>query len=129
MIGKHFARGGAAAIVLFALLPYAPGCESRLKPEECDTLRGQAFEILNKAQPCASDADCQQSEWPGCEKPLSKKSADEQIAPLKAKFTEGKCEEKKVECRKPPPVYCKQGLCVHKEAGMPVMDDTPVITP
>ena len=115
-------------VLAFALLPYA-GCEKRLKPEECDTLRGEAFAILNKAQPCANDADCQQSEWPGCEKPLAKKSHTEQIQPLLTKFNEGKCEEKKVDCRKPPPVYCKQGLCVHKEAGMPVMDDTPVITP
>jgi hypothetical protein len=55
----------------------------------------------------------------------------EQIQPLQAKFNEGKCvEPPKDKCQsKTPPVYCKQGLCVHKEAGMPVMDDMPVITP
>ncbi len=127
---------GPRALALGALgwvaLLCAPGCEKKLEQKDCDALRGQGFEILNKAQPCANDTDCQQSEWPGCEKPLAKKS-QEGIAPLKAKYTEGKCEqyEKKPapECRKPPPVYCKQGLCVHKEQGQqqPVMDEMPVI--
>jgi hypothetical protein len=128
MIRNIFARAGAMVALAVALTPYA-GCEKRLKPEECDALRGEAFQELNKAQPCASDADCQQSEWPGCEKPLAKKTHADKIQGLQAKFVEGKCEEKKADCRKPPPVYCKQGLCVHKEAGMPVMDDAPVITP
>lgn len=100
----------------------AAGCESKLDPAVCDQIRGEAFEMLNKAHPCANDSDCRQSEWPGCEKPVSNENHGK-IAPMQAKFTEGKCEEKKMECRKPPPVYCKQGLCVTREPGMPEMRD------
>jgi hypothetical protein len=105
------------AAVLCACSVAVPGCDKKLPPEECDKLRGQAFELLNKAQPCASDADCRQSEWPGCERPVNGKTV-EAIKQMKTTYTEGKCEEKKMDCRKAPTVYCKQGLCVHKEAAM-----------
>ena len=36
-----------------------------------------------------------------------------------AEFEKGKCEETKPECKTPPVVYCKQGLCVHRELGTP----------
>jgi len=112
MIRKALALVG---ILSLAVLSVA-ACEKKMDPKECNTLRAKAFELVNSAHLCNVDADCVQSEWPGCEKPLSKKHAEE-IAPMQKKYKEGKCEEPKVDCRKPPPVYCKQGLCVHREAG------------
>lgn len=124
VLSKLLALGAVGFVGLVA----APGCEKKMEPEECDKVRGEAFQMLNKAQPCATDADCKQSEWPGCEKPVNGKTSDA-LKPLQTKFTEGKCEEKKIECRKPPPVYCKQGLCVHREPGVEEGAGTPVITP
>jgi hypothetical protein len=106
-----------AAAVSVALL-LTSGCSNNMDPKECDKLRGDAFEILNKAQHCDTDADCLQSDWPGCAKPLSKVSQG-QILPMKESFQKGKCEEPKSECKAPPQVYCKQGLCVHREKGVP----------
>ncbi|MCC6556176.1 MAG: hypothetical protein IT372_24715 [Polyangiaceae bacterium] len=91
-------------------------CESKMDPKECDKLRGDAFDLLNKAQHCNDDGDCHQSDWPGCAKPLSNATLDK-IKPMADQFNQGKCEEPKVECREPPEVYCKQGLCVHRERG------------
>jgi hypothetical protein len=106
-----------AALTLVALsLPLAGGCSSSMDPKECGKLREDAFDLVNKAQHCNTDADCRQSEWPGCQKPLSLASWDK-IDPMHQAFTKGKCEEPKPDCREPPPVYCKQGLCVHKEKG------------
>ena len=96
----------------------AIACESKMEPQQCDKLRGDAFDLLNKAQKCDTDADCRGSEWPGCSKPVSNGTFD-QIKPMKAEYTKGKCEEPKVECKEAPTVYCKQGLCVHREKGMP----------
>ena len=42
------------AIPLFAL---AAGC-SKMSPEECTKLRDNAFELINTANMCSSDADC-----------------------------------------------------------------------
>ncbi|HEY4116362.1 MAG TPA: hypothetical protein VGM56_00850 [Byssovorax sp.] len=108
----------AAALTTIAAAPFAVGCSSSMEPKECDKIRGEAFELLNKAQHCDSDADCRQSEWPGCAKPLSNKTFDT-LKPMKDSFTKGKCEEPKIECKEPPTVYCKQGLCVHREKGIP----------
>ena len=108
----------ALALTLTTVSLSLAACESKMDPKECDKVRAKAFDIVNSAHMCNTDSDCQQSEWPGCEKPLSKKHAEE-IAGLKDQFSKGKCEEKKADCRKPPPVYCKQGLCVHREAGTP----------
>jgi hypothetical protein len=110
----------AAAVVLAAIsaLPLASGCSSSLDPKECLKLREDAFELLNKAQHCNDDKDCSQSSWPGCAKPQSKETLDK-ITPMKDSFTKGKCEEPKSDCREPPQVYCKQGLCVHREKGTP----------
>lgn len=105
---------GAAAFAL----PLAGGCSNNMDPKECGKLREDAFELLNKAQHCNNDADCRQSDWPGCAKPLSMAS-HEKIKPMHDGFTKGKCEEAKADCREPPPVYCKQGLCVHREKGTP----------
>jgi hypothetical protein len=108
--GRLGACGALTAALAIALL----GCNSGLNEKECDTLRSQAFEIVNEAHPCNSDEDCVGTEWPGCMKPVSAKNG-ERIQPLMAKFKEGKCQEPKVDCRNPPEVYCKQGLCVVRE--------------
>lgn len=111
----------AASICLAAALAaLGAGCESKMDPKECDKIRGEAFELLNKAHHCNTDADCRQSDWPGCERPLSNADYDK-IKPMADKFKAGKCEEPKAssECKEPPEVYCKQGLCVHREKGVP----------
>ena len=46
-------------------------------------------------------------------------SLPRKIKPLQDSFQKGKCDEPKSECREPPPVYCKQGLCVQREKGTP----------
>lgn len=92
----------------------AAGCEGSLSEQECSGLRSQAFEIVNEAHPCNSDEDCVGTEWPGCMKPVSSKNAD-RIRPLMEKFKKGKCQEPEQDCRTPPEVYCKQGLCVVRE--------------
>ena len=114
----------SVALVLSTLVS-ALGCDKALEEKECAKLRGQAFDLLNKAQPCATDNDCVQSEWPGCEKPSNQKTA-EAIRPMRAEFTAGQCVEPKQECRKPPQVYCKQGLCVHREVGITPTDEIQV---
>ncbi len=107
----------ALALATMGLLTVAPGCEKKMEPEECDKVRSEAFALLNKAHHCAADADCRQSAWPGCQKPINNKNFDV-IKPMQEKFTQGKCEEPKgIECKDPPESYCKQGLCVHREKG------------
>jgi hypothetical protein len=108
----------AAFSLALVAVPLAGGCGSGMDPKECSKLREDAFELLNKPQHCNGDADCKQSDWPGCAKPLSAVSYDK-IKPMKDSFTKGKCEEPKPDCREAPPSYCKQGLCVHKEKGTP----------
>jgi hypothetical protein len=108
----------ALAAVLGLALPLSSGCNSKMETKECDRIRGEAFDLLNKAQHCDADPDCQQSAWPGCAKPLSKVT-EKQIQPMRESFQKGKCEEPKIECKEPPQVYCKQGLCVHREKGTP----------
>ena len=116
-----------AALALAALAaPLAGGCSNALDPKECLNLRVEAFELLNKAQKCNNDAECRQSDWPGCAKPVSMESYGK-IGEMKTKFTKGKCQEAKADCREPPEVYCKQGLCVHREKGTPEgASNTPV---
>ena len=107
---------GAAAILVF--ISVAVGCSNKMSANDCGQLRSDAFELLNKAQHCNVDVDCRQSDWPGCSKPQSL-SSREKIQPIFDAFKKGQCEEPKSECREPPPVYCKQGLCVHREKGTP----------
>lgn len=104
----------AAALALVSLA----GCSNKMEAKECDKHRGDAFELLNKGQQCDADADCKQSEWPGCAKPESRATA-EKIKPMAEAYKKGQCDEPKVDCREPPPVYCKQGLCAHREKGTP----------
>jgi hypothetical protein len=109
----------AAALAFVAAAPVlAGGCSNNMDPKECSKLREDAFELLNKAQHCNGDADCRQSDWPGCAKPLAQSTHDK-IKPMHDAFEKGKCEESKSDCREAPPVYCKQGLCVHREKGTP----------
>jgi hypothetical protein len=108
-----------AALTLTALAaPLSGGCSNSLDPKECMNLRVEAFDLLNKAQHCNNDADCRQSDWPGCAKPVSMETHGK-ISAMKASFTKGKCQESKTDCRESPEVYCKQGLCVHREKGTP----------
>ena len=113
-------RSLAATIVLapLSLAALAGGCSNEMDPKECMKLREDAFTLLNAAQHCDTDADCLQSDWPGCAKPLSKATLDK-MKPMKDAFDKGKCKEDKSGCKEPPPVYCKQGLCVHREKGTP----------
>ncbi len=116
----HLVRGGVALGALASTLAIllAAGCSNDMDPKECLKVREDAFELLNKAQHCNADADCRQSDWPGCAKPLSMETYGK-IKPMKDSFTKGKCQEQKADCREPPEVYCKQGLCVHREKGTP----------
>jgi hypothetical protein len=109
-------RVAAWAALGVLALAFAPGCENKMEAKECDKLRGEAFELVNKAQHCNADADCRQSEWPGCQKPISN-ATFEKIKPMSDSYKKGLCDEPKVECKAPPDSYCKQGLCVHREKG------------
>ena len=105
-------------IVIVATLGCMVGCSNKLEPKECDGLRGKGFDLINAAQHCNADADCSQSAWPGCARAVNAKTAAE-VAPLADKFKQGQCEEPKMQCKAPPDAYCKQGLCVHREKGVP----------
>ena len=94
------------------------GCETKMVMQACDKLRGDAFELLNKAQHCNTDADCRQSDWPGCAKPESLATYDK-IKPMAEAYKKGNCDEPKIPCGESPVSYCKQGLCAHKEKGTP----------
>ena len=116
-------RAGFSIVVLAGLCGVT-GC--KMDEKECNKLRGEAFELLNKGQQCNDDRDCRQSDWPGCARPVSNATFDK-IKPMQDSYNKGKCEEPKVECREPPPSYCKQGLCVHREKGTPEgAADTPL---
>ena len=108
----------ALSLAAAATLLGAGGCSNSMDPKDCLQVRSDAFELLNKAQHCNNDGDCRQSDWPGCAKPVSIESFDK-IKPMKDAITKGKCVETKQDCREPPEVYCKQGLCVHREKGTP----------
>ncbi|MBW2528517.1 MAG: hypothetical protein JRI23_30360 [Deltaproteobacteria bacterium] len=108
IVASSLGAGGVVALALGAL-----GCTS-LDQQECDDLRSQAFEIVNEAHPCNTDEDCVGTGWPGCMKPVSSKN-HERIKPIEEKFKKGKCKEPDRDCRNPPEVYCKQGLCVVRE--------------
>ncbi len=112
------AAAALAALTSALLLALAGGCSNDMDTKQCGDLRSDAFDLLNKAQHCNNDADCRQSDWPRCSKPESG-DTDGKIKPMKASFDKGKCTEDKSGCHEPPPVYCKQGLCVHKEKGTP----------
>jgi hypothetical protein len=108
-----------AALALVVLpLPFAGGCSHDMEPKECLKLRVDAFDLLNKPQHCDTDANCRQSDWPGCAKPVSMDTYGK-IGAIHDPFNKGKCEEPKADCKEAPVAYCKQGLCVHREVGTP----------
>ena len=72
------------------------------------------FEVINQAHTCNGDSDCTASEWPGCERPVSKRHKA-MIDGKQKSFKEGNCSDEPKNCRKAPEVYCKQGLCVFRE--------------
>lgn len=124
---KKRARSGPwlalASLALVGLV--GVGCGKKgLEQKECDALRVKAFELVNQAHACSTDADCTLGDWPvesnggPCKKPVSKKHNDE-IGKLKEQFSAGKCPEEKESCREPPASYCKQGLCVAREKASP----------
>ncbi|MEJ7729839.1 MAG: hypothetical protein WKG00_11525 [Polyangiaceae bacterium] len=105
-----------AALVALAAALCLAGCSSKMDDKECAKLRGEAFDLLNKGQQCNNDQDCRQSDWPGCAKPVSVANWDK-MKPMADGYKKGQCDEPKLECKEPPPSYCKQGLCVHREKG------------
>src|SRR3954462_12302527 len=80
------------ATLALAVPLLAAGCEDKMDPKQCDKYRGDAFDLLNKAQHCNTDVDCHQSDWPGCAKPISNATVDA-IKPMKEAFAKGKCAE------------------------------------
>ncbi len=113
--------GSTAAVVVMLSLA---GCGK--SEEECNKIRGQAYEIINVQcegclpHTCNDDTDCIGTTWPGCMKPVNKKNLDK-IAAFEKGFTDGSCKEDEQTCPDAPDVYCKQGLCVFRhrpgEAG------------
>ena len=101
-------------MMCFVALLALAGCEEKLDDAACLKLRSEAFETINKAHTCDSDSDCVASEWPGCERPVNTRHKT-QIDAKRKVFETGKCTDEPKNCRKPPEVYCKQGLCVFRE--------------
>lgn len=101
-----------ASLVLLA------GC-SKLDPQECMKLKDQAFELINQANSCSTDADCRPTEWPGCKKPVSGENFSK-IHGMMETFQKGKCQEKPNQCPKDsPPTYCAEGICAFRYKGQP----------
>jgi hypothetical protein len=108
--------GGLSLLLVGVTGLYALGC-SKLDPKECAKLRESAFELVNQAHQCTTDADCKASEWPGCVKPISATSV-EKIRPMRDSYQKGKCEEPKTECKPSPPIFCQEGLCAFRYKPM-----------
>ena len=115
---------GWGVVTSAAVLLSVAGCGK--SEEECNEIRGQAYEIINVQcegclpHTCNDDTDCIGTSWPGCMKPVNKKNLDK-IAAFEKQFKEGSCKEDEQTCPDAPDVYCKQGLCVFRhrpgEAG------------
>jgi hypothetical protein len=115
---RRFAPLASLTLAAVAAVTLSSACSNKMEQKDCLQLREDAFEMVNKAQHCNNDADCRQSDWPGCAKPVSMDTYGK-IKPKKDAFIKGQCDETKASCREPPEVYCKQGLCVHREKGTP----------
>ena len=100
---------------LFPLVFLAFTACGKMDPQECKKIRDNAFELINSASVCSTDADCKESEWPGCPKPISVASFDK-IKGMGETFLKGKCEEPpKAKCPSPTPkVFCQEGLCAFR---------------
>jgi hypothetical protein len=113
-----FTRGIGFGAVLLIAFGSLLGCSDKLEKKECDKLRGEGFELINAAQHCNVDADCSQSPWPGCSRAVNAKTVSS-VGLISEKYKKGECDEPKMTCKTPPDAYCKQGLCVHREKGVP----------
>src|SRR5215468_9167383 len=104
MMTSRWLRSTLAALSACALAaPLWGGCSNSLDKNECLKIRAEAFELINKAQHCNNDADCRQSDWPSCPKPVSMETYGK-VRPMKETFTKGKCEDTKDQCREAPEV-------------------------
>ena len=99
-------------LIPFLVVTLSTAC-SKMDPQECTKLRDGAFELINTANVCTSDADCKPSDWPGCAKPIIAQNL-EKIHAMKDTFSKGKCEEKPAACNPSPVVYCQEGLCAFR---------------
>ena len=107
---------GAVILVAFGSLL---GCSNKIEQKECDKLRGEGFDLINAAQHCNVDPDCAQSKWPGCARAINAKTASS-VGTIVEKYKKGECDEPALKCpTEIPEAYCKQGLCVHREKGVP----------
>jgi len=98
---------------LFPLVFVAFTACSKMDPKECTKLRDNSFELINTASPCTTDAECKESEWPGCPKPINVTSFDK-IHAMMESFTKGKCDEAPKKCQQVPKVFCQEGLCAFR---------------
>ena len=103
-----------------ALLALLAAC-NKMSPEECTKQRNTAFELINSANMCSTDADCKPSEWPGCVKPVNVTNFDK-IHAMMESTKKGKCEEKPAQCKPAPQVYCQEGICGFRYKAMPGAD-------
>jgi len=102
-----------AAFLLPLIIASLTAC-GKMDPQECKKLRDGAFELINTASVCTTDADCKESEWPGCAKPISVTSFDK-IHAMMESFTKGKCEDPpKGKCQQTPKIFCQEGLCAFR---------------
>jgi hypothetical protein len=90
-----------------------PACSNKMDPKDCAKLKEAAFEVVNQANVCSSNADCKPSTWPGCPKPLNPANTDKVKASMDA-FQKGQCEEGKMNCPPPPASYCQEGICAFR---------------
>jgi hypothetical protein len=105
--------------VLFIAFGSLLGCSNKIEQKECDKLRADGFDLINAAQHCNVDAECVQSKWPGCARAVNAKTTGA-VQPMVDKYKQGECTEPPLKCpTEIPEAYCKQGLCVHREKGMP----------
>lgn len=102
--------------IIAATLPLAILACSKMDPKDCAKLRESSFELINTANNCSTDADCRPTEWPGCGRPVSTQNF-EAIHRSMESFRKGKCEEKPVTCKPPPPTYCAEGICAFRYKG------------
>jgi hypothetical protein len=109
-------------LVTFLFAPLLSLACSKMDPKECTKLRDGAYELVNQANNCSSDADCRATEWPGCKKPVSGENFTK-IHGMMGSFQKGKCEEPPAQkCADVPATYCAEGICAFRYKGMPGQD-------
>ncbi|MBI4952462.1 MAG: hypothetical protein HY908_10545 [Myxococcales bacterium] len=111
---------GAGALGVLAL----SACSSAIDEKACRKLKDEAFAVMNKGTEnlCLSDADCVVAEWPDACGRVTTKKVVETMASARKQFTDGKCDATlaATASRKCPTLapWCKQGICINKEAAM-----------